>query len=680
MRKTFVRIGIIGLLFSITNMPAAEPRFVYGFEAMAHPELLPFFLPNGTQTKQFITYDPAGKNQSGFFKRYEENGEYVFFDEIGPGCLSRQQMNVFASGWTKFPNEEIRIRYYFDDEPKPRIDVTFAEFFGKGGKYPPPFTPPLAYFDQRGSEWSKGPGAYAVLYYPLPFQKRLKITAYHAEGMKYYECTWFQYTYLKYPTGAKVATWKGREVDSPRVRAQWDHVGEDPNAGMTGKTRITTVSIPAGGKATVADLKGTGAIGSLRIAMEPWTKETFCRSRIRITWDHQTTPAVDMPLGSFFGAGGDTIGVEDVSGRTLKTLLVGFDAQTRQFYCHWPMPFWSRARVEIVNDSPTPLTQVEVEVKTLSPKTIRYPTGACGYFRAKRTIDVSPDKALYSRAFQERGRGKVVGLVMFSTGYNMDGDEFTFIDDSLTPQIHGDGTEDDHNQGWGCYAIQKPLWGGLVNGFQGGYRLYTGEPYVFDSSIRINYEHSNCGGGPDHGQKTDFVVWYYLDDPGMANLKLTDTLEIGDESSEQAHRCAVDGLTWRGTTTSSYDRYEQQPPGPTTTDTGRAFDKTSQFVVKLDPANEGVKVRRRLNRHMANVQKANVYLDGQIIPDAPWYVCDLLAPDEAAFRDADYEIPARYTKGKKSITIKLEHVEAQPAKSNNEYHYWVYCYGRTRLY
>ena len=299
-------MGLLSMLLSVTSMRAAEPPVVYGFDAMEHPELLPFFLPNGTQTKQFITYDPEGKNQSGFFKRYESNGEYVFFDDIG---------------------------------------------------------------------------------------------------------------------------------------------------------------------------------------LEPWTKETFYRSRIRITWDNQAAPAVDMPLGSFFGAGGDTIGVEDVSGRTLKTLFFGFDANAKQFYCHWPMPFWSRAHVQIVNDSPTPLTRVGVEVNTVSPETLCYPAGACGYFRAHRTIDISPDKSLYSRAFQERGRGKVVGLVMYSTGYNMDGDEFTFIDGSLTPQIHGDGTEDDHNQGWGGYAIQTPLCGGLINGFQGGYRLYTGEPYLFDSSITIKLEH-----------------------------------------------------------------------------------------------------------------------------------------------------------------------------------------------
>ncbi len=658
-----------------SNPTSARP-LAYGFAGMEHPELLPFFLPNGTQTKQFITYDPAGENRSGFFKRYEENGEYVFFDEIGPGCLYRQQMNVFSK-MTAFPNEEIRIRYTFDDEPQPRIDMTFAEFFGKGGKYTAPFTPPLAYFDTQGSQWSQGPGAFAVLYYPLPFAKRLKVSAYHSAGMKPYDATWFQYTYLKYPPGTPVQSWLGREADSQVTRGQWDRLGGDPKATPPGNAVRLTNAVPPGGAVRVLDEPGPGAIGAIRLGLAPWTRETFFHTRIRITWDNQPAPAVDMPLSSFFGAGGDTIGAEDVSGMTLNTLFFGFDAKAGQFHCYWPMPYWSRAQVEIVNDGPTPIARLESEIACLPPEAIRYPAGACGYFHARRTLDSSPDQAVCSRAFRERGRGKVVGLTMFSTGYNMDGDEFTFIDGSLTPQIHGDGTEDDHNQGWGGYAIQKPLWGGLVNGFQGGYRLYTGEAYIFDSSIRITYEHSNLG--PAYGQKTDFVVWYYLGEPGFANLKLTDEVDVGDPSSEQAHQCVATGVKGSGSTASSYDRYEQQPRVPTTTDNGRAFTGTSEFRVKLDPANEGVKLRRRVNRHLANVQQAKVRVDGELIPDAPWLVCDLPVSADTAFRDTDYEIPARYTRGKGQVVIRLEHVRGLPDDSDNEYYYWVYCYGKTPL-
>ena len=53
------------------------------------------------------------------------------------------------------------------------------------------------------------------------------------------------------------------------------------------------------------------------------------------------------------------------------------------------------------------------------------------------------------------------------------------------------------------------------------------------------------------------------------------------------------------------------------TDGGRAFTGSSKFTVKLDRHNQGVKLRRRLNRNLANVQQAKVCVDGKEIPDAP---------------------------------------------------------------
>jgi hypothetical protein len=129
---------------------------------------------------------------------------------------------------------------------------------------------------------------------------------------------------------------------------------------------------------------------------------------------------------------------------------------------------------------------------------------------------------------------------------------------------------------------------------------------------------------------------------------------------------------------SSYDKCEQGDPYPTTDD-GRAFTGSRSFTVKIDPKNEGVKLRRRTNRNISNVQQSDVYVDGVLIPDTPWYVCDLPAPLDTAFVDTDFEIPAGYTKGKDSVTIKVAHVSGQKVNSTNEYYYWVYCYGKTPL-
>src|SRR5262249_42232098 len=161
------------------------------------------------------------------------------------------------------------------------------------------------------------------------------------------------------------------------------------------------------------------------------------------------------------------------------------------FYSYWPMPYWSHARIEIVNNANVDIAAMHVEVAYKKGPASHCPKGSCGYFSAKRTVDVSPDDAYYSRAFAARGRGKVMGLMMYSNGYATDGDEFTYIDGSRTPQIHGNGTEDDHNQGWLGYAVQKPYWGALINGFNGAYRLYLNDSYVFNSRIAIRYEHSN---------------------------------------------------------------------------------------------------------------------------------------------------------------------------------------------
>ena len=208
-----------------------------------------------------------------------------------------------------------------------------------------------------------------------------------------------------------------------------------------------------------------------------------------------------------------------------------------------------------------------------------------------------------------------------------------------------------------CHATS--VLGRLDQWVPGRLPLYVNDSYVFHREIAINYEHSLCGGGKK-GQKTDCIVWYYLRDPTQCNLRLTDELDVGDAASEKAHQYAVTGEIWSGRTESAYDACEQGPPYPVT-DHGRAFSGKSTFTIKLDPGNQGVKLRRRLNRNLANVQLAKVYVDEREIPDTPWYFCDLPAPAQTAFADTDFEIPATYTRGKSRISITVEHVKASDA-------------------
>ena len=262
-------------------------------------------------------------------------------------------MNVFSK-LRAFPNEEVRIRYYFDDEPKPRIDMTFAEFFGKGGKYTAPFTPPLAYFDEKGTIVEQGPARTPSCI----IRCRSKAAEDHRlrpGRHEDYDATWFQYTYLKYPPGTPVETWKGMEVDSPAgADAIRTHGAKTPRGPSTARRTRTHFRL--------APRRNEDRAGPFRprrdhvaaLSMTPWSPDTFFHTRASASPGTIRRPRPSIcPLGSFFGAGGDTIGARDISGKTLTTLLFGFDAKTGRCYSYWPMPYWSRAQIEIVNDGKT---------------------------------------------------------------------------------------------------------------------------------------------------------------------------------------------------------------------------------------------------------------------------------------------------------------------------------------
>lgn len=653
---------------------------------MEHPEWLPLFLPDGTATRQVISFDPTGGNLDGIYKNWvryvDEHNDWVIFDEMGPGCLFRQQMNVWVIWeWkqrTKPPmSPQARIKYYFDDEAKPRIDMTFDELFGKDQKYTPPFTPPLAFFDKRKSKLFDGPiqDRFALLYYPLPYQKRLKITMTpQTDGLT--NSRWFQYTLLKYPHGAPIETWKGRSDDSSAVRRQWENVGSDPKDSRGNREVSNELQILDGRSATALELHGQGSIASLRFVLAPYTRETFYGTNIAIYWDDQAAPAVEMPLGCFFGGGDPTFAAcKDVWQNPFKSLFQGFDPRTRSFYMYWPMPYWSKARIVLTNRSGSPL-KVTARAEYKPAGALAYPRENAGYFHAKQTIETAPAGRYFSTAFVETGRGKVVADFLFTQDYDMDGDTFVYIDDSRTPQIHGDGTEDDHNQGWGGDSYQEPLWGGLPDGYMGGYRFFLNDFYIFDKNITINYEHSACSGKYHENQKTDAIVYYYKAPNGIANLRLTDELDIGNRASEQAHAYSVTQPTWSGKLACSYDVYEKNRKHNAMEDEGRAFKGFSQFTVKIDPDNNGVKLRRRTNRHMSHRQLAAVTIDGGPA-EIPWYLCELASsPAETAWVDTDLFLPAAFTRGKSQITLRVRCVEsAAEPQGINEFRYWIYCYG-----
>jgi hypothetical protein len=638
-----------------------------GLSAMEHPELLPLFLPDGTETRQSCSYDSSGSNNDGNFtnaytKYIDTNGEYVIFDAFGPGCLYRQQINVWSRG-RKAQAGKAHIKYYFDDEPKPRVDATIDDLFG--GKVAP-FTEPFSFLDPRPR--------FGILYYPFTFKKHLKVTTTDDfTPLPDPNGCWYQYTYLSYADSNAVTTWAGPEQDSPTVRSQWTNLGSDPKPATGNVTVSNTVTISKGKNVVLAELHGAGSIASLKLRLDPYGRKQFYHTTLRIYWDGAKHPAVEMPLGLFFGGGGESYAnCTNLPEMSLRTLLYGFNGTNHEFYCYWPMPYWHSARLELANGSGEDLKSVSCVIEYKPAGVLAYPAEQAGYFYAKRTLARDPGHGLFNTAFEENGRGKVVGLSFYSTQYAMDGDEFTYIDGSRTPQIHGDGTEDDHNQGFGGDAYQKPLWGGLVNGYQTAYRFYYNDSYIFNQHIKINYEFTREG-GRDNGGETDAVVFYYKA-VSAGHLLLTDQLDVGDPATEVAHHYSVTAQTWAGTRRSSYDGYERDYEYDSCQDDGRAFKGNSEFTVTISPDNHGVKLRRRLFRSDNGQQRAWVYVDGVRVNERPWDVCTYsCAPTYQGWFDDDFEIPAAYTQGRRQLHLRVENAGGDKSEIN-EFYYWVYSY------
>ncbi|MFI5695621.1 DUF2961 domain-containing protein [Kribbella sp. NPDC051586] len=98
-------------------------------------------------------------------------------------------------------------------------------------------------------------------------------------------------------------------------------------------------------------------------------------------------------------------------------------------------------------------------------------------------------------------------------------------------------------------------------------------------------------------------------------------------------------------------------------DDGRAFLGGSTFTMKIDPANTGVKLTRRMDLRIGN-QRAKILVDGA--PAGEWAP---LKAQGAQWHDQSVDLPAALTAGKSQITITNQFVSSD--LDFNEFAYWA---------
>jgi hypothetical protein len=291
-----------------------------------------------------------------------------------------------------------------------------------------------------------------------------------------------------------------------------------------------SVDIAAGATYTVAEIKGSGAIQ--HIWMTPTGTWRF--SILRMYWDDEKDPSVEVPLGDFFGMGWGKYA-------RISSLAVCVNPGSA-FNSYWPMPFRHKAKVTLQNLDEKAMTLFYQVDYALSP----VPADAA-YFHAQfRRVNPLPYQQVYTIVDGIRGKGQYVGTYMawgvHNNGWWGEGEIKFYLDgDGEFPTINGTGTEDYFN---GSYDFENPEkhqyeeftspYSGLVQVLKpdglyqsqqrfGLYRWHIPDPIRFASDLRVTIQALGWRSGGRYLPLTDdisSIAFWYQTEPHAAFPKL----------------------------------------------------------------------------------------------------------------------------------------------------------------
>ncbi len=253
-----------------------------------------------------------------------------------------------------------------------------------------------------------------------------------------------------------------------------------------------SVDIPAHSTFTMAEVTGSGAIQQIWLTLFP---DHWRRMILRIYWDGEETPSVEVPVGDFFCNGW-------LTRSNVRSLAVAVNP-AGGFNCYWEMPFRKSARITLENrhdDAVTVYYQVNYTLTDV-------PDDAA-YFHAQwRRSNPLPYRTVHTLLDGVKGQGHYVGTYL-AWGVNNNGwwgeGEMKFYMDGDTdfPTICGTGTEDYFGGAWnfeqprgeygvftgpytGLHQVIKP--DGLYQSQQrfGMYRWHIMDPIRFEKELRV---------------------------------------------------------------------------------------------------------------------------------------------------------------------------------------------------
>jgi hypothetical protein len=235
----------------------------------------------------------------------------------------------------------------------------------------------------------------------------------------------------------------------------------------------------------LADIAGPGIVQHIWITVDP---KAYRDTVLRMYWDGEETPSVEVPLGDFF-----------CNGHGMRYNVVSMPIAVNPsggFNCYFPMPFRKRALITIENQCWEKITGFFYQITyalTDLPEKIAY---FHAQWRRSMTKREHPEHVIVDGIV---GQGHYVGTFIawtqFSSGWWGEGEVKFYIDgDTEYPTICGTGTEDYFGGAW-CFGQTfnapfsgYPLWHTGEVTKHAMYRWHIYDPIRFKHDLKVTIQ------------------------------------------------------------------------------------------------------------------------------------------------------------------------------------------------
>ena len=291
-----------------------------------------------------------------------------------------------------------------------------------------------------------------------------------------------------------------------------------------------SIDLMPGTSAALADIAGPGAIRHLWLTTDRNALRTLV---LRMYWDEETLPSVEVPLGDFFCNGWGELAL-------LSSDMVVV-APAGGLNSYWPMPFRRRARLTLENPGHRPVPvyyQVSYTEHELPDDT--------GYLHATwRRSRPLGRPAVHTVLDGVSGRGRYVGTYLAiepgHSGWWGEGELKFYVDgDEEFPTICGTGTEDYFGGAWnfdmgGYYMPYSTQHLGLHQVLPqneiyrphqrfGMYRWHIRDPISFEQDLRVTVQALGWQSGgrylPLERADIATTAWWYQTEPHASGTDL----------------------------------------------------------------------------------------------------------------------------------------------------------------